>query len=58
MLEHTWLVPWSQLPPGSPCAAGMWPARRAGLPKEGHVGFATLAETELSASKGFFRTGL
>lgn len=54
MLERTWLVPWSQLPPGSPCAADLWPARHAGLPKEG---FATLAETELLASKGFFRTG-
>lgn len=51
MLERTWLVPWSQLPPGSPCAAGMWPARCAGLLKEGHVGFVTHAEKELSASK-------
>lgn len=51
VLEHTWLVLWSQLPPGSPCAARMWPARCAGLPKEGHVGFVTFDEKELSASE-------
>lgn len=29
----------------------MWPARCAGLPKEGRVGFATLAKKELSATE-------
>lgn len=41
----------AMVPAASSCAAGMWPARCAGLPKEGHVGFATLPEKELSASK-------
>lgn len=48
-----------------PCAAGMWFAGCAGLPKEkplsrskgGCVGFAALAETKFSASKGFLGNG-